>query len=118
TASAFAHERDSTIESGADDFVAKPFRLETIFAKLAEHLGVRYRYEAESPAALEGAGEDRDELLTRGRIAPLPGELVRALCEALLRGDVDEAQEVAGRVQAHDDPLGRALQAEIRAFRL
>jgi len=50
SASALDHERGEILEAGCDDFVAKPFRESVIFAKIAEHLDVKYVYEeAEQP---------------------------------------------------------------------
>jgi signal transduction histidine kinase/DNA-binding response OmpR family regulator len=46
TSSVLDLERTKAIECGFDDFVRKPFRVETIFDTMAEHLGVRYRYAA------------------------------------------------------------------------
>ncbi len=48
TGSAFEENRQQALAAGCDDFVRKPFRAETIFEKIAQHLGVRYRYVAES----------------------------------------------------------------------
>ncbi len=44
TGSAFEEERSTALSVGCDDFMRKPFRATMIFEKLAEHLGVRYRY--------------------------------------------------------------------------
>ena len=54
TSSAFEEDRQIALAAGFDDFVRKPFRAETIFAKMAEHLGVRYicaedKYGEENP---------------------------------------------------------------------
>lgn len=46
TASAFEEQRREVLACGCDDFVRKPFREQEIFLKLAEHLGVKYRYES------------------------------------------------------------------------
>ncbi|MEG4321844.1 MULTISPECIES: DUF3365 domain-containing protein [unclassified Microcoleus] len=42
TGSAFEEERQVALAAGFDDFVRKPFRTDTIFAKMAEYLGVCY----------------------------------------------------------------------------
>jgi signal transduction histidine kinase/ActR/RegA family two-component response regulator len=42
TGSAFEEELQVALAAGFDDFVRKPFRTETIFAKMAEYLGVCY----------------------------------------------------------------------------
>jgi PAS domain S-box-containing protein len=44
TGSAFEKDRVEALAVGCDDFVRKPFRVETIFEKMTEHLGVRYLY--------------------------------------------------------------------------
>jgi signal transduction histidine kinase/CheY-like chemotaxis protein/ligand-binding sensor domain-containing protein len=120
TASAFEHERDEIISHGADDFVTKPFREKTIFDKLAEHLGVTYCYEESSEERGGAAADSGDgaDVLSRVRLAALPGELLSELHETLARGDFDAAAEVAERAREYDDALGAALGAEIRAFRL
>jgi signal transduction histidine kinase/DNA-binding response OmpR family regulator len=48
TASAFEHEREGVLAAGFDDFVIKPFAPETVVAKLAEHLGLRFQYDTSS----------------------------------------------------------------------
>lgn len=52
TASAFAQERSAMLALGCDDFVTKPFSEGIILDKIAQHLGVCYRYE-QSPKALK-----------------------------------------------------------------
>jgi len=46
SASALDHERGEILAAGCDEFVAKPFRESTIFAKLRDHLGVEYVYDS------------------------------------------------------------------------
>ena len=46
TASVFEEQRQKILESGCDDFVGKPFQREELLAKMADHLGVKYVYEA------------------------------------------------------------------------
>jgi len=52
SASALDHERGDMFAAGCDDFVAKPFRDSTIFAKLREHIGVQYEYASDEPVAI------------------------------------------------------------------
>jgi signal transduction histidine kinase len=47
TSSAFEEDRSAILSIGCDDFISKPFQEEIIFAKLADHLGIRYLYEAD-----------------------------------------------------------------------
>jgi CheY-like chemotaxis protein len=48
TASAFDEQREAILKAGCDDFIRKPFQEEILFAKIAEHLGVRYIYSEDS----------------------------------------------------------------------
>jgi signal transduction histidine kinase/ligand-binding sensor domain-containing protein/CheY-like chemotaxis protein len=117
TASAFEHEREQMIEAGADDFVAKPYRIETIFDVLARHLGLTYVYSDEVGLAAptsEAAGGP----LSVARLSTL-GEVDRQeLHDALALGQVRKAQATAERIRECDEALGQALLVEIRAFRL
>ncbi len=44
TASAFEEDRALVLSAGCDDFLRKPFREETLWQKMAEHLGIQFRY--------------------------------------------------------------------------
>jgi CheY-like chemotaxis protein len=52
TASAFDEQREAILKAGCDDFIRKPFQEEILFAKIAEHLGVRYIYSEDSSLTL------------------------------------------------------------------
>ncbi|MEO6325410.1 MAG: response regulator [Thermoanaerobaculia bacterium] len=54
SASVLDHERGEILAAGCDDFVAKPFREATVFAKLREYLGVSYVYEGDPANAGQG----------------------------------------------------------------
>ena len=60
TSSAFEVDRSEILSIGCDDFVRKPFQEEVLFAKLAEHLGVRYLYENSQPSTLLEAQSPAD----------------------------------------------------------
>lgn len=51
TASAFEEERAAVLACGCDDLVRKPFQEGVIFDTLAQHLGVRYRYQRVTSSA-------------------------------------------------------------------
>ena len=51
SASALEHERAMYLQAGCDDFVAKPFRAERIYAALGNLLGVKFAYAAAPPAS-------------------------------------------------------------------
>lgn len=51
SASALTHERERYLQTGCDDFVAKPFRAERIYGCLRQWLGVSFDYVALEPEA-------------------------------------------------------------------
>ncbi|MBL8115021.1 MAG: response regulator [Acidobacteria bacterium] len=105
TASALEHEREELASSGVSGFLPKPFVVDDLFAALAQHTGVRYRYADDAdpsgplPAALPGvdtaAGLRRasgNALLYR----QLLGQAVRELGGAVPRIEALLAQGGAG----------------------
>jgi PAS domain S-box-containing protein len=46
TANAFEEERPAALAAGCDDFLRKPIQEESLFNKMAEHLGIQYVYQA------------------------------------------------------------------------
>jgi signal transduction histidine kinase/CheY-like chemotaxis protein len=91
TGSAFEEDRQIALQKGYDDFVRKPFQVETIFEKMAKHLGVRYRYARST--ALEVNGENAPKappsLLQPGEmkkiLTEMPTEWIKQLHEAAIR---------------------------------
>ena len=53
TASAMEESRREIIAAGCNDFLFKPVRLETLYAKISEHIGARYDYDMEEGAIAE-----------------------------------------------------------------
>jgi CheY-like chemotaxis protein len=118
TASAFEHERESILSGGADDFVTKPFREETLFEKIAQHLGCRFRYdEASEPEAVVGSDGELGGLSLE-RVAALSDAQQQALYDALASGDFEAAAEVAQQIGTQDEPIGVALLSSIRGFKI
>jgi|GEM_PF-2453736 len=108
TASVFDHDRETIIAAGCDDFVAKPFLEETLFARLAQHLGVRWEYETlrdVTPRAAEP------------RTPRLPRLLRDRIQDALDRGDVIEAATWVSGVEQIDSSLAANLNDLIRRYR-
>jgi CheY-like chemotaxis protein len=115
TAGAFEHEREEMLQCGADDFVAKPFRVGTIFEKIGRYLNVRFLYEESETA--EAGTASRATALASG-LRDMPAELRRDLREALSSGHVRRIRLAVERIRADDEALGRALLIEVQAFRL
>jgi signal transduction histidine kinase/ligand-binding sensor domain-containing protein/CheY-like chemotaxis protein len=88
SASALDHERSGIMESGCDDFLAKPYREEIVFAKMAEQLGARFVYEPEDGDASTSA--ERVERDPEGSTAMPPSalEAIRRLQALVSNGDL------------------------------
>jgi len=113
SASAFPHETESMGDWGGDAFLAKPFREEALFGKVAE-LGVRFVYEAEAAVEIEAPASN---VLTVARLAALPRALREPLRAALAGGDDEAARAAAEVVRAHDGPLADALDGALHQYR-
>jgi CheY-like chemotaxis protein len=102
TASAFAQQRRELREAGMDDFVAKPYRVEELYDRMATHLGLRYRLsddDASRPAVP----------LTPALLATVEPELRERLRLALESLDSTAIAGVIGQIGAADAELAAML---------
>jgi signal transduction histidine kinase/DNA-binding response OmpR family regulator len=112
SASVLKEERDQVLAAGADDFMPKPIRFDTLYDCMTRQLGVRFTLdEPAAPLATEpSVGLDREAL------AALPSSLRAALGEALVSLDAMRIDDVLRRVSEQDSELGGLLVS--RADRL
>jgi hypothetical protein len=89
-----------------------PFRESTIFEKLAEHVGARFRYEEEA-AEPEPADE---AAFTSERLSAVPRDLVAELHGALTIGNVKDAQFAVDNIGQHDEALAEELRRLVRGY--
>ncbi len=110
SASALEHERGEILAAGCDDFVAKPFRDATIFAKLREHAHVRFAYEeaAAAPPAAPAREPVREALAGPVHVLLVDDDLIcREVATSLLS---DEGARVTA-VASGEEAL-RALESQ------
>ncbi len=108
SASALEHERELYLEAGCDDFVAKPFRAERIYAALGNLLGAEFEYEA-APA-----GSDVAPVLDLGRIVLSEDLTVRLMMAAELHS-ATVLKNCLREVEA-TGPAGERLAEHLRGF--
>jgi CheY-like chemotaxis protein len=93
TSSAFAEERQNALAAGFDDFVAKPFRAETIFVKMAEHLGVRYIYAEEKPLSSPSSNS-----LTASDLTVMPTAWIEQLHQAAIELNTKKIRQLIAQI--------------------
>ncbi len=112
TASAFDHDRQTFSEAGCDQFLGKPFSVETLFDVLGELLGIEY---VTADATTTEAIGDR---ISIERFKEVPLAIREELSQSLGIGDVQAALSVIERIHELDAPLADELRRMVRAFRL
>jgi len=108
SASALEHERETYLQAGCDDFIAKPFRSARLYECLHHLLGVDFEYKA-PPDGAESA-----PLLDLGRIV-LPEDLVTRLMMAAELHSATVLKSCLREVEETGAP-GRRLAEHLREF--
>lgn len=125
TATAFEETRTNILTAGCNDFVSKPFRMDTIFAKVAEHLGVRYRYADTLMGEDSGRSNLANSLPTdRNLPAPIaidltimPPDWLNQLHQAAIKGSDEQILTLIEQIPASHLPLARILADWANNFR-
>ncbi|MGG6237790.1 PAS domain-containing protein [Nodosilinea sp. AN01ver1] len=113
TANAFEEDRALAIARGCDDFVRKPFQLDYVLAKLAEHLGVQYTYSSEPTAAPAAPIADTDAIAT---LRTLPPDRLAQLHEATLSLDNQRLTQLVAQLTPDHRPLADLLNLHCNNF--
>jgi two-component system CheB/CheR fusion protein len=76
SASAFEKDRKMVLDSGADDFIAKPIREAELWEKIARLIKVEFLFEDDAPLPDASAESSQKPPLTKEDLTRLPRELV------------------------------------------
>ena len=128
SASAFEEERVTILASGCDDFVRKPVREGVILNTMAQHLGVRYRYEISTPASVDDSQphiyRNQQNATAEGSytpsvedIAAMPLEWVTQLYEAANQVNNQRLFQLIEQIPAEQLPLANTLRNWVYNFR-
>lgn len=113
TASAFEEERAAILACGCDDLVRKPFQLQQIFDKLAQHLGISYRCsEAAKTTAVAPAAAD----LQAQDLKAMPHPWIDRLHQAAVQVDAEQIHHLISEVPATQHILASQLTHLTQAF--
>ena len=114
TASTLEEEKAVVLSAGCNDFVRKPFRAETIFEKMAQHLGVCYIYEEQGlppdpPLAIA-------EKLTSKALTVMSVEWLTQLRLAAIELDTIRVDSLFSQIPQEHAALATNLQKMVHNF--
>ncbi|MBL1176628.1 PAS domain S-box protein [Pantanalinema sp. GBBB05] len=116
TSSAFEEDRSAILAMGCDDFISKPFQDEEVFAKLAEHLGVRYLYE-DSDSSRGLAPSLNANHLTAELFQVMPKQWINQVHQAAILGKDHQILKLIEQIPQTAPELATGLRALIADFR-
>jgi CheY-like chemotaxis protein len=114
TASAFEEDRATILAAGCDDFVRKPFRERDIFNVLHRHLGLRFIYEAVTPALEAATSVSPEEL--RAAVETLPAAWATDLYQAVVTLNNDQMLTLIEAIRPQAPHLADTLAQWIHNF--
>lgn len=104
TANVQQDDQSEILAAGCNDFYPKPFKEQTIFAALRQHLGVSYLYAEESGATL-----DKEKFLTTEDFASMPPEWLQRLSDACAIGNFDLVTLLITEIPSTYSSFGQSL---------
>jgi len=108
TANAFDDDRAAALDSGCDDFVSKPIQAQEIFDKMAQHLGVRYRYAQDTQPT-----KSTSPPLTSALLANTSPDWRYRLTQATLDLDDDSILSLASQLPPAQQALALAIKQQV-----
>jgi signal transduction histidine kinase/CheY-like chemotaxis protein/PAS domain-containing protein len=117
TSNAFEEDRVSILSIGCNDFISKPFQEEVIFAKLAEHLGVRYVYENSGNSVIKHTivASQKHQFIVES-LAVMPRTWMVQLHQAAVQGRDTLILELAGHIPMTHTELRQEIESLARSF--
>ena len=108
SASTFDEDRKDALETGADDFLGKPFREDVMLEKIKTLLKVEYVYANDSPPP---SPEQQNVVeLLKEEVAALPETLLAQLHDATLSADLDHMLELIHQIGKHNLIAGEKMK--------
>jgi len=113
TANASGEARLRSTAAGADDFMAKPFRMAVLFEKIRDLTGIRY--DSVPPARQDPAPAITQDLM-RALVDTLPAELRRQMCAATISGHQGQLLKLIQQAVAITPEIGETLRGMAARF--
>lgn len=118
TASVFEEERASILAAGCADFVRKPITEAVLLEKLAQHLGVVYRYADSPESPSEEARPKEASRSLSDALAQQPRDWLSQLYRSARGAEEEEIAALVAQLSSRDADLAQALNQLVEGFRL
>lgn len=112
TAYASKSDRTATLQAGCNDYVTKPFQVDTLFAKMEEYLGVRYIYADDDPKGAENHSANLSvnwNQLTPEALLVMPRSWIEQLSQAAQLCDDEEIVSLIAQIPPDETLLSTTL---------
>lgn len=113
TASVFEDQRQKVLAIGCDDLIYKPFREETLFEKIGQHLGVKYLRKTED---FFPRNYHRVEELTPNDLIIMSPEWIMTLYQSCLRADDSHLLRLIKEIPVSEEKLINILSNLVYNF--
>ncbi|MFN4279705.1 ATP-binding protein [Thermosynechococcus sp.] len=113
TASGFEQDKLELLNLGCDDYIAKPFRPQTIFERLAAQLNLEYAYEDTPPPP----NAPRPQVLDPAALMVMPRPWITELQEAAKKLNAKRVRELIAEIPPEEAALIAGLQQLVKTFR-
>ena len=110
TASTFEEEKSLILSAGCDDFLCKPYRESDIFEIMEKYLGIRFVWEEDVQQDRKPEQKEIDRQTTADALAVLSPELLSALEQEAIRGDLAAIEHLIDQIRSLDVQLADALK--------
>ncbi|WP_448381514.1 ATP-binding protein [Gloeomargarita sp.] len=116
SASVFEEEKRHALAVGFDDFVIKPYREATIFAKLEQFLGLKFIYETDSPSP--ATASPPPQALTQADLQVLPRDWLEQFHRAAISLNNRKMNQLISQISADHGELATTLQRMVKQVQI
>lgn len=116
SASVFYENREQARQTGADDFLAKPYKQDDLFQKLGDWLHAKYDYADQDQPNATKSSERASISISRDSLTKLPGKIVEEMRKAAAGGYQDRLLALIDELPAEDSGFTAELRELALAF--
>ena len=118
TASVFEEECQKILAFGCDDFVCKPFRVQELFVKMAQYLGVKYLYQEKGEQTKKLAqNHSADFIHNEESLQVMSSKWIDEVSQRASEGDDLRLLELIEQIPTEQEQLATVLTTLIKSFK-